>query len=590
MSGSERDEFSKSTIDVMAKRVAYRCSNPSCRKVTSGPNANKHKYTNIGVAAHIKAAAPGGKRYDPFMTSEERCDIDNGIWLCQSCSKLIDSDETTYTVELLHRWKDRAEEEIGKLIATNSKERMHTDLLNRDDGSLWTADDTAHIEEILNDLMDKIPRLARDFRALELQISNQLYLEALENWEDLGYIDERLEEIHIWLYYMINEYENAMARITKSGLSSAFLLSVKGRCLVGTNQFKEAVSVYQKLNNLQPAFTSHIMLARCYQWSGNSDLAEKTFYECLEYQRLENLIYFEIGRMKPYSKQCISLMNKAIQYDNQFAEAYLYKGIALRYLGKYEQAIRSLEQYQELSGDHKNEQVLLELAMAFYNNRESDNLYLNRWLECFLENHPELNLDDGEALPVIDIGYDYTNIMFLVRRGESIEISVNGQDLVKIQFTTKAKSGIGLYLPPANLTMLSFFSDNEEEVIRKGSIPALYRIYDTMEEYRKTKEILISEKVLHLNHKFDAYEEYHVSSENVRIRIVKKLNSLNASIRIGSYVMDEWLPETKEGFHAFRSKIQEGPQCDEAAVILIGPEEHCQITFHVNRIELTDKS
>ena len=111
-----------------------------------------------------------------------------------------------------------------------------------------------------------------------------------------------------------------------------------------------------------------------------------------------------------------------------------------------------------------------------------------------------------------------------------------------------------------------------------------------MEEYRKTKEILISEKVLHLNHKFDAYEEYHVSSENVRIRIVKKLNSLNASIRIGSYVMDEWLPETKEGFHAFRSKIQEGPQCDEAAVILIGPEEHCQITFHVNRIELTDKS
>ena len=33
---------------------------------------------------------------------------ERGIWLCQSCSKLIDSDENRYTVALLHHWKSAA--------------------------------------------------------------------------------------------------------------------------------------------------------------------------------------------------------------------------------------------------------------------------------------------------------------------------------------------------------------------------------------------------------------------------------------------------------------------------------------------------
>ena len=32
--------------------------------------------------------------YDESMTTEERKSFDNGIWLCQSCSKLIDTDTT----------------------------------------------------------------------------------------------------------------------------------------------------------------------------------------------------------------------------------------------------------------------------------------------------------------------------------------------------------------------------------------------------------------------------------------------------------------------------------------------------------------
>jgi hypothetical protein len=66
--------------------------------------------TNIGVAAHISAASPGGARYDETLTPETRSDISNGIWLCQTHAKLIDDDELTYTVAVLRDWKDTAEQ------------------------------------------------------------------------------------------------------------------------------------------------------------------------------------------------------------------------------------------------------------------------------------------------------------------------------------------------------------------------------------------------------------------------------------------------------------------------------------------------
>lgn len=119
MANKRRDDFSKNIIEILAKRVTYCCSNPNCRKPTAGPNENKNKYTNIGVAAHIKAAAPGGPRYDVNMTQEERSDITNGIWLCQSCSKLIDTDEIKYTVEMLYEWKEIAERTSQKAIESN---------------------------------------------------------------------------------------------------------------------------------------------------------------------------------------------------------------------------------------------------------------------------------------------------------------------------------------------------------------------------------------------------------------------------------------------------------------------------------------
>lgn len=113
-----RDNFSKPTIDEIAKRVGCLCSLPECQLPTFGPKQGNQGFVNVGVAAHITAAAPGGPRYDPDLASEMRQHQSNGVWLCQIHAKLVDSDEKTFTVETLRAWKHSAENRRFRQIVT----------------------------------------------------------------------------------------------------------------------------------------------------------------------------------------------------------------------------------------------------------------------------------------------------------------------------------------------------------------------------------------------------------------------------------------------------------------------------------------
>ncbi|BFU90507.1 MAG: hypothetical protein NTAFB01_16940 [Nitrospira sp.] len=104
-----RDEFSAATRELLAERVGVVCSNPECRQPTSGPQADPAGTVNIGVAAHISAASPGGPRYEADLSPEQRADSSNGIWLCQTCAKLIDSDDHRFSRPVLEGWKRAAE-------------------------------------------------------------------------------------------------------------------------------------------------------------------------------------------------------------------------------------------------------------------------------------------------------------------------------------------------------------------------------------------------------------------------------------------------------------------------------------------------
>jgi len=107
-----RDDFSPTTKRALAERAGHRCSFPDCPQITIGPSEEGEESTsNVGMACHIAAASggPGARRYIESMTAEERSSIFNGIWLCYTHGKLIDTDETRYTIEMLRCWKEIAE-------------------------------------------------------------------------------------------------------------------------------------------------------------------------------------------------------------------------------------------------------------------------------------------------------------------------------------------------------------------------------------------------------------------------------------------------------------------------------------------------
>ena len=79
MRSSKRDNFTETTRHRIGKQAGWHCSCPWCCRPTVGSNSEGDDVIDVGIAAHIRAAAPGGPRYDPDMSPEERKSVSNGI-------------------------------------------------------------------------------------------------------------------------------------------------------------------------------------------------------------------------------------------------------------------------------------------------------------------------------------------------------------------------------------------------------------------------------------------------------------------------------------------------------------------------------
>lgn len=139
-----RDNFSQPTKRKLAERAGFCCSYPRCNAVTIGPSSEGDSSTsNTGEAAHIAAASAGkgARRYDYDMSSEQRSSIHNGIWCCNTHAKLIDTDEVTYSVEMLKKWKLLAERRAQIRQAKGS----HIENYNQDLVTLGLAPDNVQV-------------------------------------------------------------------------------------------------------------------------------------------------------------------------------------------------------------------------------------------------------------------------------------------------------------------------------------------------------------------------------------------------------------------------------------------------------------
>jgi hypothetical protein len=119
MANKNRDDFSEKTKLEIAKRAGWLCSDPSCRRDTIGSTSDGDGEINLGTAAHICAAAPGGPRYDPNQTPAQRRSPDNGIWMCRLHGAAVDAKDSKFTVELLHEWKAQAQKDSWRRVLYN---------------------------------------------------------------------------------------------------------------------------------------------------------------------------------------------------------------------------------------------------------------------------------------------------------------------------------------------------------------------------------------------------------------------------------------------------------------------------------------
>ena len=119
-----RDDFSPKTIEIVAKRASFICSNPNCRSLTLCPSdIEPKKFIYIGKVAHITAASQKGPRFDSSLTPELRSSPDNGIFLCSNCADMIDKNNgVDFSVNLLRMWKHThekwAKENLNKSITS----------------------------------------------------------------------------------------------------------------------------------------------------------------------------------------------------------------------------------------------------------------------------------------------------------------------------------------------------------------------------------------------------------------------------------------------------------------------------------------
>jgi len=101
-----RADFSAATRKIIAERAGYQCSVLNCGRLTLGPGSGKNQVLNVGMAAHIYAASPGGPRGTGGLSAAERAEPENGIWCCYLHGKAIDSDNgNAFSATQLKGWK-----------------------------------------------------------------------------------------------------------------------------------------------------------------------------------------------------------------------------------------------------------------------------------------------------------------------------------------------------------------------------------------------------------------------------------------------------------------------------------------------------
>ena len=155
-------DFSEGTRRTAAGRVGYRCS--ICDVPTIGPHSDKPTDNSQGEGAHILSHR--GPRAQPDLSLTQLKALENCIWLCLSCHRLVDVEESAWTISELEDRRRHAEELArwrltGRVPPTGWEiiGRIHAALQNNDlqirmfptRATAWVWESVRHVDVPLDD-------------------------------------------------------------------------------------------------------------------------------------------------------------------------------------------------------------------------------------------------------------------------------------------------------------------------------------------------------------------------------------------------------------------------------------------------------
>lgn len=134
--GSGPRSYTDNTLKRLFALSGNQCAFPGCTKLMV--NQKNAKDSNI---CHIEAAQPGGERYNPNMTDEQRAHFDNLILLCvQHHDETNDTEK--YTVECLKTMKREHQSQF-----LDERIKKNPSMLRNTIAALSTVDLTEYPEE-----------------------------------------------------------------------------------------------------------------------------------------------------------------------------------------------------------------------------------------------------------------------------------------------------------------------------------------------------------------------------------------------------------------------------------------------------------
>ncbi|GAA2057749.1 ABC-three component system protein [Williamsia deligens] len=127
---SLRDRVPPAQEKVVLARSGNKCAYPNCgQDLAIDPQADGDRPKATGRVAHIAAASPGGPRYDPSMTPEERGSAQNLIYMCGPHHDAADTQLEYHTRAFLEEAKRIHETAVERAVRNALGEVTYEELM-----------------------------------------------------------------------------------------------------------------------------------------------------------------------------------------------------------------------------------------------------------------------------------------------------------------------------------------------------------------------------------------------------------------------------------------------------------------------------